>query len=372
MKKIKVLQFPAGLPTGGKTRYMLENWNVIDKNRFQFDFATFLPKLAYEEDLKRQGCEVHHFSCYAEDDRERFAAEFNAALDAGYDAIHLHTGYWHDFACEEIAIKRNVPIIAVHAHNNRPNVERGSFSFEEALEAHERKREEFCPELATHFLACSRAAADFLYGSQIPKEKIQIMNNAIELGRYAYNPETREKKRNALGIVHSFAVGHVGRFAYQKNHDFLIEAFADAAKELPNAVLLLIGEGELREGIEGKANALGLKGKVRFLGGRGDVAELYQAMDIFVLPSRFEGLPIAMIEAQTSGLKCLAADTITDEARITDNLRFLPIEPQTWSDAIVEAANSAFERRDCSAQVAAAGYSITEQIKILERIYAGE
>jgi glycosyltransferase involved in cell wall biosynthesis len=372
MRKIRVLQFPAGLPTGGKTRYMLENWSMIDKDRFQFDFATFLPELAYEDELKRQGCRVHHFSCYAEDDRERFAAEFNAALDTGYDAIHLHTGYWHDFACEEIALERGVPVITVHAHNNRPNVERGPLSFEQALEAHEKKRAEFGPELATHFLACSSGAADFLFGTQIPQEKIQVLKNAINLQRFAFDPEIRQKRRADLELENKLVLGHVGRFAYQKNHDFLIDVFADAASRLPNAVLLLVGDGELRKGIEDKAEKLGISGKVRFLGNRADVAELYQAMDIFLLPSNFGGLDLVTVEAQASGLKCLVSDAMPKECKITDMLGYLPLEHEKWRDAIITAAQNPYERRDRSAQVAAAGYSLTDQIRVLERIYAGE
>jgi glycosyltransferase involved in cell wall biosynthesis len=371
MKKIKVLQMPAGKPTGGQTRYMLENWRFIDKSLFQFDFATFMPKQDYEAGLKGQGCRIHHFSQYPEDDMPRFCDEFNAVLDNGYDAIHLHTGYWRNFICEELAVKRCVPVIAVHAHNARVNVTRGSLSFEEATALHEKKRAEFGPKLATHFLACSRDAANFLYGTQIPQEKIQVLKNAIDLQRFAFAPDIRKKRRADLGLENKLVLGHVGRFAYQKNHDFLIEIFADAASRLPNAVMLLVGDGELREGIEDKAERFGISGKVRFLGNRADVAELYQAMDLFLLPSNFGGLDLVTVEAQTSGLKCLVSVAMPKECKITDMLCYLPLEHEKWLDAIIEAANG-YERRDCSAQVEAAGYSLTEQIKALERIYAGE
>ncbi len=363
---------PMGRATGGRTRYILENWRFIDKNLFQFDFATFLPEQPYERELLEQGCLVHRFSCYAEDDYERFCAEFSASLDTGYDAVHLHTSYWHDFVCEELAIKKKVPIIAVHAHNSRPNLTRGTLPFEHAIAAHMKKRLEFNSGLATHFFACSGPAADFLYGQQIPKKKIRILKNAIDTDRFAFDPLIRLKYRRNLGLDGIFTVGHVGRFAYQKNHAFLVEVFAEILKEIPAAALLLVGGGELMEETRQAANRLGITEKVLFLGERADIAELYQAMDMFAFPSRFEGLPFALLEAQTAGLKCLAGDGIAAEAKVTDNLRFLPLDVDRWSEAVVNTAKEKHLRRDCSAVVAAAGYSIREQVKVLERIYSGE
>ena len=371
MSKIKVLQFPIGKSTGGVTHYVLENWRFIDRSQFQFDFATLLLPQEFEPMLINQGCKVHHLTFYAEQNMEQFCDEFNIILDEGYDAIHLHTEYWKNFICEEIAVKRGVPVIAVHAHNSRPNVLQVGTTYEQALEQHYKKRTDFCIELATHFLANSQTAANFLYGPQIPENRIQILNNAIDLDRFAYNEQLRNKYRYDLGLNGKFVIGHIGRFAYQKNHEFLIDIFTRVSKKIANAILMLVGDGDLLEPTKEKVKELGLEKNVMFLGKRDDAAELYQAMDIFVLPSNFGGLDLVLVEAQTSGLMCLVSDVMPIECKITDNLTFLPLELNMWSNTIADLAINGYTRKDSSELIKKKGFSIKEQIKILERIYEG-
>jgi glycosyltransferase involved in cell wall biosynthesis len=240
------------------------------------------------------------------------------------------------------------------------------------LERHHKKRAEFRPELATHYLANTRDAAEFLYGPQMPKNKIQILNNAIDVDKFSYNMKTREQYRRDLRLENNLVFGHVGRFAYQKNHTFLIDIFAEIYKELPNAILLLIGEGDLMNDMKEKTKRLGIEDQVLFLGKRKDVAELYQAIDMFLLPSNFGGLDLVLVEAQTSGLICLTSDAMPSESRITDNVSFLPLDADQWKKTIRKIAAEGYNRRDRSNEIAEAGFSLDEQIKVLEQIYAGE
>jgi phosphorylcholine metabolism protein LicD/phosphopantetheinyl transferase (holo-ACP synthase) len=370
MRKFRILQFPVRNTMGGITQYALNNWKHIDKSHFQFDFATIDTKLDCAYELIAQGCEVHYISCYYENNPERFVKEFNAILDRGYDAIHLHTSYWKSFIVEELAIAKNVPIIIVHSHNSDLGGMAASANRKETLKIHNKKKAEFATDLATHFCACSNKAADWLFGEQIPKEKIQILPNAIDVERFAFNPAIREKYRKELVLENDFVIGHVGRFEYQKNHDFLINIFNEVSKIIYNAKLLLIGDGELFDEIKEKVNRLNLADKVLFLGRRTDVSSLYQAMDTFVLTSHFEGLAIVLIEAQCSGATTTTTNVTMPENTITDLIEGLPFDLNLWRDRIVDIANDGFERRDYSEEVTAAGYSIKRQIKILENIYS--
>ena len=143
--------------------------------------------------------------------------------------------------------------------------------------------------------------------------------------------------RAELGLKDRLVIGHVGRFEEQKNHEFLIEVFREIAAAREDAVLLLIGEGELQDGIRRKVKDYGLTDKVRFLGVRSDVPRLWKAMDIFILPSLFEGLPIVALEAQASGVCSILADTITREVQLTDNVSFLSLNdsPGKWCEEVL-------------------------------------
>lgn len=358
---------------GGITQYALNNWEYVDKSRFRFGFATLSRSLDFGDRLVAQGCRIHHISCSAEENESQFLSEFEKLLSLGYDAVHLHTSYWKSFACEQVAKKIGIPIIIVHAHNMGPGVVADHAGMAKAIAWHEEQKQRFDPALATHYCACSRGAADWLFGPQIDRERIRILNNAIDVQRFAYNQSVRERFRREMGLDGYFVIGHVGRFEYQKNHDFLIEMFAEANGKIPNAKLMLIGTGSGVAAIEEKARRLEILERVLFLGKRDDVAGLYQAMDVFVLPSHYEGLGIVLTEAQASGLRCIVSIAASmPENNITDNISALPFEIPLWRDSIAAIAEMGYERRDYSAEVAAAGHSIKEQIKKLESIYSGE
>lgn len=372
MSKIKILQFPMrDMIAGGVTQYVIRNWENIDKSRFQFDIATCDFGLCYADMFTDYGSKVHYIKSRAEYEPDNFNAEFEKVLDEGYDVIHLQTGYWRGFAAEEAAIRKGIPNIIVHAHNNGFNVTHDKRNIEKIQATHEEWKRKFNTSLATHYFAASQAAADFLFGSQIPGDKIQIIPNAIDVDKFAYNPAIRKEYRNKLGLDGKFVIGNIGRFEYQKNHDFLIDVFAEIAPLVPNATLLLIGDGALQDKIKNKVDRLGLTERTIFLGIRMDVAQLYQAMDVYVHTSRFESLGIVLIEAQCAGLPTFTS-TLLPENSITDNIKGLPFDLARWCEHIVGIAQNDYERRDCSCEVARAGYSLKEQIKVLERIYSGE
>lgn len=370
MKKIKVLQFSIGNVCGGVTQYVLRNWQWIDKRRFQFDFVTFSANLDFQETLESQGCKVHYISCYAEQERERFAEIFGRILEEGYDVLHLHTEYWRSFFVEELAVRYGVPKIIIHSHNSDIDVD--GITAEERTrltQQHEAVKRQISLALATDFWACSHSAAEWLFGEQIPSERIRYLPNAVLAEAYSYKAAVRDLYRKQFDLAGCFVVGHVGRFARQKNHAFLIEVFRGIADRMQNARLLLIGIGPLEDEIRERVRACGLAERVFFLGKRDDVYCLLQAMEVFVLPSRFEGLPIVLVEAQAAGLQCVASVQVTREADITGNVAFLPLEVEVWQEAILQVA-AGYERKCMDAVIKAAGYDLKQQIKVLEELYA--
>ena len=371
MYRLKILQMPVRNAKGGITQYALRNWEHIDRDRFVFDWITLDKKLSFERELLEQGCKVYHLSCRQEDDEARFRDEMEEILSDGYDAIHLHTSFWRGFLAEELAIKANVPRIIVHAHSTGIDVS-DETERERLLVAHNEWKAKFSTNLATHFAACSGLAADFLFGSQIPKGQITILKNAIETQHFAYNEELRTAVRSKMELENKFVILQSARLVYQKNHSFTLRIFKELSELLTNSILLLAGDGNLREELEQEAVELGVSDRVSILGFRSDISNLLQAADVFVMPSRFEGLGISAIEAQCSGAFCLLSEQVPEEAHISDNAMRLKLDVGLWRDEILKIAQNGYNRRDRSLELAAAGYSLKEQIKVLERLYSGE
>ena len=198
----------------------------------------------------------------------------------------------------------------------------------------------------------------------------QVLNNAIDTRMYQHNPERAIHVRKALGIPSDcFLVGHVGRFAPQKNHKFLLNIFAEIQKKKPDTLLLLIGDGSLHNEIEVQAQRLGLDRSVIFTGIRSDIPDLMQAMDVFVFPSLYEGLPVTMIEAQAAGLACFISDKVPLECKITDLVTQIPLQAsaEQWAEKILAAQNPG--RKDTYNEIVAAGFDIVENAKWLQDFY---
>ena len=187
-----------------------------------------------------------------------------------------------------------------------------------------------------------------------------VVNNAIDVDKFKYDEKIRKEKRKELNIKdNQLVIGHIGRFVQQKNHEFLIDIFNEIYKQDKNAILLLIGEGPLKEEIQNKVNELGLDKNVKFLGQRSDANELYQAMDAFVLPSLYEGLPVVGVEAQAAGLPCFFSTDMTKETEILDSTKFISLTHKSkyWADKILKEV-SLFKRQDTSEEIVDNKFSI--------------
>ena len=220
----------------------------------------------------------------------------------------------------------------------------------------------------THLFMCGEESGKWLYGEK-NKSRFIMLNNAIDAASYTYDLSKREELRRQLGLADELVIGHVGRFNPQKNHPFLLDIFAALLRKEPNAVLLLVGGGEDMLKIQAKAHALGIAEHVRFLGVRSDVADLMQAMDVFVFPSLYEGLGLVLIEAQAAGLPCVVSDTIPREAYLTDlvTAEKLSSSVEAWAEKIL--AKRAIPRIDRRAEIAAHDFDITTEAVKLQEFY---
>lgn len=284
-----------------------------------------------------------------------------------YDCVHIHSDRAPTAYLCFLASRKYVNKVIFHAHNAQVKDNTIKLTLHKLL----KKRLHGTQTIA---MACSDDAAKWLFPKTvIQKKQYIVLNNGIYTERFTFNSEVRDSVRTRLKIRSCFVIGHVGRFAYQKNHEFLIDVFVEIKKRLSNAVLLLIGgaSGEDRvDETKKKVASLGLAKSVIFYGNTDRVNELYQAMDCFVFPSRYEGLGIAAIEAQAAGLKTLCSDRVPQEAKITDLCEYMVLSdgPEKWAEKILTYVNG-YERKDMSEEIVAAGYDIKASAKQLENIY---
>ena len=368
MDKIRIFQFPIANSNGGITHYAMNNWRYLDKNKFSCDFGTVSSQLDFEDEIIQLGAGIKYISCTAENNREKFIDEMTKILKGNYDVVHLHTSFWKSTLVEEIAKKCGIPQIIVHSHStmiDMIDVDKRK----EAEKQHNIIKASFSTSQATDFWACSKLAAGWLFGENIPQDRIKIMKNAINIDKFVFNEQIRKINRKELNLNNNFVICNVGRLSYSKNQEFLLYVFSKVVKEIKNAVLLLVGDGILRAKLKELSQDLKIDDKVVFLGNRDDTNCILQASDAFCLPSRFEGLPISAIEAQASGIKCLVSNSITDEVCITNNIERVDFDINAWVDRILEISKG-YERRNMNDAITNMGYNIKYQIKEIEKIYS--
>lgn len=367
MKQINVLQLVSP-DFGGIESYVFSHYQYMNRQKIHFDFLTQNRALEGAEQYRQFQYHVHLLHQTANQDRDLFVRQMRELLSSGYDVLHLNNCFWTGFLLEELAKEAGIRKVIVHSHASfidEPDDEKRA----QLLRRHEEVKRAFTPDLATDFWACSWKAADWLFGPQISRDQIRIMKNAIEIEKYQFDSRKREHVREELGVGDAMVLGTTGRLAYSKNQSFLIDVFADFYRSHPNSRLMILGDGELRGELEEQIRKSGLENVVLLLGWKNNAEDYLQAMDVFLLPSRFEGLGIAVIEAAAAGLPCLVSDQVPEDAAVTEHVRHLPLEIPAWTAALEEASQLRLDRRDGAGAVRAAGYDIRRQAKVLEALY---
>lgn len=355
---IRIAQMMTDMNYGGVEMVVMNYYRHIDRTKVQFDFfALEGSTIPQREEIEKLGGRVYivpkytHLISYEKAIQKLFR-------ENKYQIVHCHMNTLGVFAMYG-AKQAGVPIRILHNHSTAGKGETKKNIVKYLLRP-------FATLFPTHLCACSQYAGEWIYGRD---RKFKVINNAIDIRKFSYNAEQRETLRKELGISDKFVIGHIGRFCYAKNHNLLIDIFAELVKKKEQAVLLLIGEGELEEEIKRKVERLGIDDKVIFLGRRNDAYRYYQAMDLFLLPSRYEGLPVVGVEAQAAGLPCIFSDNVPNAAKILDSTLFICSESNVsaWVDKVVDTAK--FIRRDCSDDLMEAGFDIEIEAKKLVEYY---
>ena len=333
---------------GGVETFFMSYWRHIDKSKFQMDFLSIYPKLCFEDELVKGGAKIHKV-CDFKKCPLKYAKELSKILEENkYDIVHVNMLSAANFIPFIVAKKYKIEKIIAHAHNT--GAPKGILR--KLLNASCKK---IILSNATDFWACSKKAGKWMFGDDIAK----VIHNAVDVKKFSFDEMAREKIRREFSLENKFVVGHIGRFHEQKNHTFLIDVFAEVYKRDENTVLLLVGDGELKSAIAKKVENLSLKNAVIFTGIRTDVEKFYQAFDVFVLPSLFEGFGIVLLEAQCSGLACVASNVVPLETDVTGSLQYLPFDAGMWAKVILEKRD--FNRVDVSEKVRNAGYDIEQE-----------
>ena len=271
-----------------------------------------------------------------------------------YDAVYLNIFQGMSLYYAHLAKQAGVPVRIAHSHNTDLRQSRARAI---KLWLHRQYRNRYSND-ATALWACAQAAAEFMFPpALLQKQGYAFIPNGIDTQRFRFDPDTREAVRQELGVTDHFVIGNVGRLCYQKNQTFLLDVLAEAKKLRPDCRLLLVGEGEDRPMLEEKARALGVADHVIFYGTTKHPERLFCAMDVFALPSRFEGLPVVAVEAQTAGLPIVCSPRITQQAFITPNIQSLPLDAAAWAAALL---NCAAQNREAACDaVRRAGFDIS-------------
>ncbi len=370
---IRVLHVLGNTQLGGAESRVMDLYRHMDRERVRFDFLVHTEKEGhFDKEIKELGGQIfcvprfrlYNFFSYRKAVKNFFEGhrEFQAVQGHITSTASIYL---------PIAKKAGIPVTIAHARS--AGVDKG---IKGKMTRWMRRN---LSKKADYLFTCSELAGISVFGEKAVREgKTIFIPNAIDCRLFAYNEKKRMELRRKLGIEDKYVIGHVGRFHYAKNHEYLLHIFAELCKkeklneDLKNKksfVLLLLGEGSGMEGARALAEELGIADRVYFLGNRDNIYDYYQAMDYFVYPSRYEGLPGTMVEAQASGLKCVMSDTICREVAVTELVHTMDIRAGAalWADYIRETAD--YQRKSHVEEMQKAGFDVNGQAERMMAFY---
>lgn len=365
MEKVRILNIIGKRPTGGIGSFVYNYQSHFTDDHLQVDYLLFddTQNGPFDEKVKALGSTVYVLPALK---NTRLISiwkkidQFMKTIGCNYTAIHLHSVNIA-FMCFPSAKKYGVKNLISHSHatvySDKPiNAIRNKFLCKNLLKQ------------ATVYMACSKAAGQFLYGKN-NMDRVLVFNNAIECEKFKFSSCVREEIRRQSGWSEKYVIGHVGRFCEQKNQLFLIDIFKECHDKNSSSILVLVGDGPQIQLAKEKVRDLGLTECVYFMGQRNDVNKLLQGMDVFALPSLFEGLPVIGIEAQASGLPMVVSDTVTEELDIT-GIEFLSLSDsiEKWASVIL-GVGLRENRENCFRIVSDKGYEIQKEALRLQEFY---
>lgn len=363
MKPIRILQVVPNMHAAGLETLIMNLYRNIDRTKIQFDFLVhYTERCFYDDEIEALGGHIYRLSLREDGNLVKYIKDLKKFFSKHqYMIVH---GHMASTACFYLkyAKKYNVPIRILHSHNT---------STERNLKGKIKKQMLKISTLyANEYFACGNDAGKFLYGNN----KFEIIHNAIDLNKFKYDDKTRNSARKKYNLHDDFVIGHIGRFNSQKNHKFIIEIFEKYHNLHLKSKLVLIGEGELEKEIKQIVKDKGLEQCVLFLGVLKDTNSIYNMLDAFVLPSLFEGLPVVGVEAQAAGCNIIMSDKITKEVKVTNYVKYLPIDTSDSIDKWVTeleniSMNKEKKKNDVYMQLTKAGFNASEEAKRLQKIY---
>lgn len=361
MEPIRVLQVVPNMQQGGLENFIMNIYRNIDREKVQFDFLVhYQKKQFFDDEIEKLGGKIYRFSLRDDNNIIKYIREINKFYREHneYKVIHCHMssiGFINFF----IAKKNGIKVRIAHSHNS---------STDKTIKGRI-KRLMMLPYkyVSTLNYACSNDAGKYLYGNK----EYTIIPNAIDTYKFKFNQDKRKEYRKKLNIDdRQFVIGHIGRFNIQKNHRFIIKVFNEYLKINKEAILLLIGDGELLKEIKSLCKKLNIEKNVIFIKNVKNIYDYYNIMDLFMLPSFFEGLPVVGIEAQTNGLHCLFSDNITEEAKVSDKVEYLELDCNVWVEKIIENAKiNQVDRINSYKKILNSNFEITKLAREMEKNY---
>lgn len=365
MEKVKVLAVLSGLSAGGAETMYINLYRNMNKERFAVDFLIFGNDDAfYADEVKKSGSKIFKMDYVQKSGINGFCNSIKRCIceNGPYDVVHSHIDYLSGYVMK-VAKKCNVKIRLAHSHSTYAHTHRGSISG--LLMVHIRR---MINKYATGLLACSTEAAKYMFGNAKANSAV-VINNAIDLNRFSDKGQYSDINFDFQSAGKKIIL-HIGRFTDPKNHETLIDIFDKYLTRNSNSLLLLAGEGELKDKIVHLVEKKGLQNDVKFLGVRADIPQLLAVADVFVLPSKFEGVPVTLIEAQAMNVPCVVSDNIKKVVDCElDLISFVPLDDvNLWAVAIKQAIEKRTSR-DNYTTMTDCGYNIEKNIDIIEQLY---
>lgn len=339
---LRVLHITEMLSAAGIESFIMNMYRNIDRNKVQFDFLVLRnQKEFYDDEVKKLGGRKYYVHSKKNNTWMRILDEANQIekflKENHYDIVHIH--YTTPLRAPYLlaAKKAGVGTRIYHAHSAAIS---GKSKLKMMVYEYYRKK---IIEWGTDWVGCSRAAAEWIFPQKyVDSDKVKVVYNGIDTKRFKYNVEKRREIRAELGIADNFLLVHTGRFIDQKNQGFVLDVFKVVKQKNPDAKMVFLGTGNLLNEIEQKAEMLGIKSDVFFLGVKENVQDYLSAADCYIMPSLYEGLPVAAVEAQCSGLPCVMSANITKEVALTKATCFLSLDESVdvWADEVLKYRNA--------------------------------
>ena len=353
---VRILQIIGSLERGGAETFLVNLYRNIDRTKIQFDFAIYNEpsEIGYYKEVIELGGKVFILPPKSKGILYNFRVIKKIVRNNNYRMVWRYTDNCYgaiDLLAARFAGSEETVL------NSRSSYAEGTLQ----LIMHHMLRP-FLPLFVTKKYACGIQAGKWMFG----RHSFEVINNGIEVEKFQYSGEIRNQYRQKFGLLEKVVIGHIGRFYPVKNHKLIIEIYEKFRENVSNSALVLVGTGELFPQIQQLVKEKGLEEDILFLGSRSDVPEMLQMMDVFIMPSLFEGFPRAFLEAQAAGLPCVVSSAISEEVDVTGNVSFVDLDApiEAWADKLVEKCGSKTE--DNTELLKAAGYDIKDVTKKIE------